>query len=285
MTMKNFLNLPAPAKLNLFLHIVGKREDGMHLLQSVFQLVDLCDDIDLIELPDGRIERDGDIDWPVEKDLCVRAARTLQQFCPEKGVRITVRKRIPNGAGMGGGSSDAATVLIGLNKLWNLNIPKLKLAELAVSLGADVPFFIHGTNAFVEGIGEIITPMDTPAFDYEIFLPEAKLSTADVFRTLNLTKPTKRCRMSDFSDCLKTFDIKPWGNNDLESVARLLSADVDKMFLIPLLSGKVRMTGSGAAAFYAVKSDTRKTDWNSLPPSVRHWHVSSLQKHPLADWL
>lgn len=157
------LGLPAPAKLNLFLHVVGRRPDGKHLLESVFTLIDLHDTIDLFRLEEPVVERTGDVIGNVEKDLCVRAARLLMEtFDVRSGVRIHVEKRIPAGAGMGGGSSDAATVLIGLNRLFGLGLSRSALMELGERLGADVPFFIFGRTGFVEGIGEIITPLEIP---------------------------------------------------------------------------------------------------------------------------
>ena len=157
--MKCCLNLPAPAKLNLFLHVVGRKPDGMHLLESVFSMIDLCDYLDFEVLDEPQIIREGDIRWALEKDLCYRAAKLMQQFAPDQGVRITVRKHIPDGAGMGGGSSDAATCLIALNRLWNIHKKRNELLTLAVPLGADVPFFIFGETAFAQGVGEVRIPL------------------------------------------------------------------------------------------------------------------------------
>ncbi|MBQ8828777.1 MAG: 4-(cytidine 5'-diphospho)-2-C-methyl-D-erythritol kinase [Burkholderiaceae bacterium] len=283
--MKSYLNLPAPAKINLFLHIVGRRSDGMHLLQSVFQLIDLCDYIDLEELDNGKIIREGDISWDVEKDLCYRAAKLLQPLTPQKGVRITVKKNIPTGSGLGGGSSDAATVLIALNQLWNLNLQREDLLKLAVKLGADVPFFVQGLNAFVEGIGEIITPLTLPEFTIHLYLPNAKLSTAEVFQSDFLTRNTTSCKIQDFSDYIKNFDRTPWGRNDLEPVARFLSESVNEMFLEPELSKKIRLTGSGAAAFYVVESEEVEDPSLNISKGIQHWKVRGLQKHPLYDWV
>lgn len=166
------LELKAPAKLNLFLHVVGQRSDGMHLLESVFVLIDLCDDIVLELDPSGEITRTGDVVGDVEKDLCVRAARALQQASGTTlGCRILVKKRIPAGAGMGGGSSDCASTLMGLNKLWGLNWPRKKLMPIGESLGADVPFFLFGQNAFAQGTGGILRPMAVPSAWAAIVMP------------------------------------------------------------------------------------------------------------------
>jgi 4-diphosphocytidyl-2-C-methyl-D-erythritol kinase len=283
--MKNFLNLPAPAKLNLFLHIVGKREDGMHLLQSAFQLIDLQDYISLEETGDGRIVREGDISWNTESDLCCRAARLLQEYCPQKGVRIRVKKNIPTGAGLGGGSSDAATTLIALNRLWNIGLSREKLLEISVQLGADVPFFIGGQNAFVEGIGEKLTPLDLPQRTYMLIMPQTHVSTKDVFGRLNLTELGKLWIMPHLYERLSNNTDSLWGKNDLEGPARSLNSLVDQMFEHPFLSDKIRMTGSGAAAFFVVKSDSQIAEFDKLPGDWRIWRVQGLKVHPLKSWL
>jgi 4-diphosphocytidyl-2-C-methyl-D-erythritol kinase len=164
--------LRSPAKLNLFLHITGRRPDGYHLLQSVFQLIDWCDTITLTDIPENEVRRINPIAGvPPEQDLVVRAAKLLKEFCKfDGGVEITLQKEIPMGAGLGGGSSDAATTLIGLNALWKLKLDKETLAKLGLQLGADVPFFIHGQNAFVEGIGEKIQGIELENRDILVIL-------------------------------------------------------------------------------------------------------------------
>ena len=167
MSHNKSLELSAPAKLNLFLHVVGRREDGYHLLESIFVLIDLCDTIKLSVRTDGRINRLGDVIGDPNKDLCVKAASLLKSHTGcSFGADIDVIKRIPAGAGMGGGSSDAATTLMGLNALWNLHLSCSELMTLGTKLGADVPFFLLGTNAWVEGIGEKLTPIDLPAMQF-----------------------------------------------------------------------------------------------------------------------
>lgn len=169
--MKCCLNLPAPAKLNLFLHVIGRKPDGMHLLESVFSMIDLCDYLDFEVLDEPKIIREGDISWALGKDLCCRAAKLMQQFAPHRGVRITVRKNIPDGPVWAGGSSDAATCLIALNRLWDINKKRNELLNLAVTLGADVPFFIFGQTAFAQGVGEVLTPVVTDDFEGAVVFP------------------------------------------------------------------------------------------------------------------
>ena len=176
------ISLQAPAKLNLFLHVTGRLPNGYHTLQSVFVLIDLCDTIELNLINDGVIRRTGDVIGQPEKDLCVRAARLLQQkFSVPLGVEINVTKRIPAGAGMGGGSSDAASTLLGLNQLWGLKLSKERLMELGQNLGADVPFFLLGTNAWVEGIGEKLTAIDVPEMTFAVVWPGVSQSTPEIF--------------------------------------------------------------------------------------------------------
>ena len=210
------LELKAPAKLNLFLHVVGQRSDGMHLLESVFVLIDLCDDIVLELDPSGEITRTGDVVGDVEKDLCVRAARALQQASGTTlGCRILVKKRIPAGAGMGGGSSDCASTLMGLNKLWGLNWPRKKLMPIGESLGADVPFFLFGQNAFAQGTGGILRPMAVPSAWAAIVMPSQPTATALIFQHPALTRDTKSLKISSLSQQLSNQWPEPIGRNDL----------------------------------------------------------------------
>ena len=210
------LNLLAPAKLNLFLHIVGRRNDGYHELQSVFILIDLCDQIKLTLRRDGEIVRSGDVIGDIDKDLCLRAARLLkkQSNC-NLGVEIEVTKRIPAGAGLGGGSSDAATTLMGLNKLWELNFSTDQLIPIGTSLGADVPFFLLGTNAWVEGIGEKLTPIDVPSTSFAVIWPGVSQATSEIFSHSDLTRNTKYVTMSILNGAQQTGDWMSLGHNDL----------------------------------------------------------------------
>ena len=185
------LRIPAPAKLNLFLHVVDRRDDGYHALQSIFQLIDLCDTITLDCRADGDVVRHGGVPGlEAEDDLVVRAARLLAAHAGRAvpGVDISVDKRIPTGAGLGGGSSDAASTLLGLNRLWGLNLSSQALAELALPLGADVPFFVRGHNAWVEGIGERITPVGLHAAWFAVCVPAVHVQTAAIFAAPELTR-------------------------------------------------------------------------------------------------
>src|SRR5690554_4032002 len=196
-------DVPAPAKLNLFLHVTGRRADGYHELQTVFRFIDLCDRLDFDIRYDGQIRREGDTlpGLAPETDLVVRAARALQQAtgCP-LGAQIRYTKHIPSGAGLGGGSSDAATTLIALNRLWNTGLDRDALMELARPLGADVPFFIFGASAFAEGTGDVLTEIALPECAYLVLRPHGAVSTANVFTDPDLTRNTKAVKISVFAD-------------------------------------------------------------------------------------
>lgn len=285
---KSLLGLPAPAKLNLFLHVIGRREDGKHLLESIFVLVDLADTIDLTLREDGVIARTGDLCCDTEHDLCVRAARLLQSHTGVTlGADIAVTKRIPSGAGMGGGSSDAATVLIGLNRLWKLDLPVRELARLGEQLGADVPFFIHGQNAFVEGIGERITPLPVPTGTYALIWPGRSVSTAKIFASPFLTRDSESLKIAFFSDFLRNLWPELPGRNDLQSVAMELEPAISDALeaLIPL-GGEPRMTGSGSAVFTLVREGSEDVQpfLEKLPSGTRFSFLKGLPEHPLRVW-
>ncbi|MDD4887827.1 MAG: 4-(cytidine 5'-diphospho)-2-C-methyl-D-erythritol kinase [Thiomonas sp.] len=201
--MRALFNLPAPAKINWFLHVTGRRPDGYHTLQTVFQFIDWCDTLDLIRRDDGVIRRIGAEDLP-EHDLCIRAARLLQQTtqCPF-GADIHLRKSIPQQAGLGGGSSDAATVLIGLNRLWQLGLSRQTLMQLALHLGADVPIFIFGRNACAQGVGEELQEIDLPTPWFAVVHPARGLSTRAVFCALDLTSQIPEAKIAGFAEWLK----------------------------------------------------------------------------------
>ncbi len=283
--MKNFLSLPAPAKLNLFLHVVGVRSDGYHLLQSVFQLVDLCDYIDLEENGSGEIIRQGDISWSAEQDLCVKAAKLLKPLAGNKGVNIRVVKNIPQGAGLGGGSSDAATTLIGLNQLWNLGLSRNELINLGVRLGADVPFFLFGQNAFVEGVGEVLSPIPLPDLYFKILFPNVALSTQQIYNHPSLTTTLDLCIISSLSAQLENFSTQPFGRNDLEPAAKSLSKQIPVALDILRPFGSPRMTGSGSAVFVAVGKPDKTRSFLVLPSGWQQWSVKGLKYHPLFSWL
>ena len=242
-------------------------------------MIDLCDYIDLRLDPSGKITRTGDVIGDVEKDLCVRAARLLKEKtgCP-LGVTINVTKKIPSGAGMGGGSSDAATTFMGLNRLWNLGLTKEELIEMAPKLGADVPFFLLGTNAWVEGIGEKLTPIDIPETQFEVIWPGVHQGTAEIFSHKDLTRDTERVTITFFADELEKNKWSRWGHNDLEPIARRVNPEVNKILeLLP----NFRMTGSGSAVFRPADEPLAKGVLKNFPTKWQHFLVKSFTIHPL----
>ncbi len=277
--LKSLHSVPAPAKLNLFLHITGRRPDGYHLLESVFMLIDWWDILHFDLLPDGELQRrDLTMVLPPD-DLCLRAARLLQQASgTDCGVRISIEKRLPAQAGMGGGSSDAATTLLALNRLWGLNWPLSRLLPLGLSLGADVPFFLRGRNAWVQGIGEQIQPLFLPAARFAVLKPEQGLETALIFKDEALIRDSSPATMADFAARPYAF-----GRNDLQAVARRLCPQVDQSLEWFSRQGlRPGMTGSGSAVFARISSDTVLSD----PPAG--WQLqlcSNLEIHPLAGWV
>ena len=244
--MRSLHHVLAPAKLNLFLHITGRRDDGYHLLQSVFMLIDWCDTLHFDVRDDGVIEReDLTITLPAD-DLVMRAAQLLQRASgTHLGAHIAIEKRIPAQAGMGGGSSDAATTLLALNRLWGLNWPLSKLMALALPLGADVPFFLGGHNAWVEGIGEKITPIEVPAARFAVVKPNAGLETGRIFQASGLERATETATMPVFA-------VNPYGfgRNDLQPVAQALCPEITQALRwLGSFGLSPRMTGSGSAVF------------------------------------
>jgi 4-diphosphocytidyl-2-C-methyl-D-erythritol kinase len=293
-----FLGLPAPAKLNLFLHINGRRDDGYHLLQSVFVPIGLADTLDLVSREDGRIERTGDVIGVAGADLCVRAARLLQQASGSTlGVAIHVAKRIPAGSGMGGGSSDAATTLLALNRLWDLNWPRERLLPLAARLGADVPFFLGAGPAFVEGIGERLTPVAVRPTWYALIHPQVHVSTAEIFNDPGLTRDTKLTTIAVFSAAQEarsgssatngsaTAARALFGTNDLQPVAMRRAPEVQAAIEHLSAFGAARMTGSGSAVFAPFDSQAQAREAvAALPYGWSGWAVPGLDEHPLAAW-
>ncbi len=286
-----FLGLPAVAKLNLFLHVVGRRDDGYHELQSLMVPIALADTLDLESRDDGRITRSGDLVGAADQDLCVRAAHLLQQESGSPlGVDIAVKKRIPPGSGMGGGSSDAATTLLALNRLWRLDWPRQRLAPLALRLGADVPFFLGAGPAWVEGIGERLTPLPQPSRWFAVIHPQVHVSTAEIFRAPELTRTTKALRIADFSALRDNADAmfsatSLFGANDLEPVARSRYPAVDSALRHLSRGASARMTGSGAAVFAVVRDEAAATAaLGDLPAEWNGWAVPSLTELPLAAW-
>lgn len=243
------LTLPAPAKLNLFLHITGRRPDGYHLLQTVFQFLEQADTLHFRHRDDGDIQLTPELPGvPADSNLIVRAARLLQHHsgCPF-GADITLEKRLPMGGGIGGGSSDAATTLLGLNRLWALHLPLPELARLGLSLGADVPVFVLGRAAWAEGVGEDLTPVDIPEPWYLVLTPAAHVSTADVFRHPQLTRHTPAITVAAFLGGGLARSVR----NDCENIVRQLSPEVDAALNWLTQHGTARMTGTGACCFIA----------------------------------
>ena len=265
---------PAPAKLNLFLHVVGRRGDGYHELQTLFQLLDFADVLHFEVRNDGVIRREGGADLP-ERDLTVRAACKLQQFAGTGlGVDITLDKRIPVGAGLGGGSSDAATVLLALNRLWEVHASIETLVQLGAELGADVPVFIHGHSAWGEGVGEKVTPAMLSARIYCVVVPEVMVSTAAVFNDSELTRNTPRIRIpSLFEGGL---------SNDLEPVTCRLYPEVGEALVWLRQFGEARMTGSGCG-LYVVVSDRRSGEdiLEQAPAGIDGFVAAGINQHPL----
>jgi 4-diphosphocytidyl-2-C-methyl-D-erythritol kinase len=281
-----FLAVPAPAKLNLFLHVIGQRADGYHELQSVFVPLDLADLLDFERRDDGRIERTGDVIGDIASDLAVRAALLLQQASGTHfGATIHVEKRIPPGSGMGGGSSDAATALIALNRLWALDWPRPRLSELAVRLGADVPFFLGAGPAFVEGIGERLTPLALAPRHYAVVHPQVAVSTREIFTDPGLTRDTKATIIAAFSAAQDESPERLFGANDLEVVVRRRHPVVDCAVRHLQGFGLARMTGSGSAVFMpATDANHAAAAIENLPAGWQGWVVRSLAEHPLAVW-
>jgi 4-diphosphocytidyl-2-C-methyl-D-erythritol kinase len=275
---------PAPAKLNLFLHIVGRRPDGYHELQTCFQFVDLCDEITLQVRSDGRIRRIAAIEGIAEEaDLCVRAARALQSAarCP-LGADIGVLKRIPMGAGLGGGSSDAATCLVALNHVWNLRWSVDDLAALGLTLGADVPVFVRGRAAWAEGIGERLTalypPLAPPETNYLILKPNISVGTAEVFRDPELTRNSAPITIHGF--------LASGGRNDSLGVVRRRFPEVARALDWLSGFGLARLTGTGACVFLACETiDRGREIMRNLPPGVDAFLVRGLNDSPLLERL
>ncbi|MFO1315344.1 MAG: 4-(cytidine 5'-diphospho)-2-C-methyl-D-erythritol kinase [Burkholderiales bacterium] len=272
------LVVAAPAKVNLFLHVTGRRADGYHTLESLFALVDLADTIALARRDDGVIARTNDVDGvPADDDLAVRAARALQAAAGARaGADITVEKRIPQGAGLGGGSSDAASVLLALNRLWALDWPRARLAELAASLGADVPFFVGGENAVARGVGDVLTPVTLPPLWLALAFPRAHVRTADIFAAPELTRSAASAKIDVFSE--------GYGRNDLADVTLARFPDVaDTLAALARTAPQARMTGSGACVFAAcVTVADACSALANVPAHVGRHLARTLARHPLA---
>jgi len=284
----SLLNCLAPAKLNLFLHVTGRRPDGYHLLQTVFQLIARCDILDFSVREDGKICRTNDLPGvPPESDLVVRAARLLQSASGQVqlGADITVKKQLPMGGGLGGGSSDAATTLIVLNHLWQTGLSRSQLMALGLQLGADVPFFIFGENAFAQGVGEELTALPTPACWFAVIEPGIAIPTASIFSSKELTRDTKVIRITDFPEANNLLD-KNFGKNDLEVVAARQFPQVAEAIQWLKQFGNARMTGSGACVFCSFEHEHQADEvLKQVPSHWIAWKAKAMQEHPLAHLL
>ncbi|MDO9025066.1 4-(cytidine 5'-diphospho)-2-C-methyl-D-erythritol kinase [Zwartia sp.] len=298
-------DIPAPAKLNLFLHVVGRRADGYHLLQTVFQLISLADSLDIDVRQDGNICRETNLEGVAhDDDLVVRAARVLQQATGARlGAQIHVRKQIPSGAGLGGGSSDAASVLIALNRLWGTGLSRAALMRLGLKLGADVPVFIFGQNAFAEGVGEQLSPIELPARAYLVVQPSQGVPTQGIFQAPDLTRDTEPVKIMDFSG-RQMISHLGFGHNDLQPVV-LSRYPVVRQTLdwLEQAGFNARMTGSGSCFFIGFQDLKQadvayqellakiRTDFSDtasagpVSPVQAMMACEGLAEHPLRYWI
>jgi 4-diphosphocytidyl-2-C-methyl-D-erythritol kinase len=274
----------APAKLNLFLHILGRRPDGYHELQTCFQFVDLCDEITITVRSDGQIRRAADLPGvPADADLCIRAARALKEAADVRwGADLSLLKRIPIGGGLGGGSSDAATCLVALNHLWGVNWPRERLAALGLKLGADVPVFVHGRAAWAEGVGERLIPLYPPMApaepNYLILKPNVFVSTAEVFQDPELTRNSAPITIHGF--------LASGGRNDCLGVVRRRYPAVARAFDWLSVYGSARLTGTGACVFLACETkELGQEIMRKLPSEFEGFLARGLNDSPLLEGL
>ncbi len=278
------LTFPAPAKLNLFLHVVGRRKDGYHLLQTLFRFIDFSDVLHFTLRKNGVVRRISALDGvPQEQDLCVRAARLLQKECGCRlGVDITLEKRIPMGGGLGGGSSDAATTLIALNKLWGLGLSRERLMEIGLSLGADVPVFVFGENAYAEGIGEQLQACEVPEAWYVVLFPPVQVATAKVFALLDITN--LELTQEAISLRIRGLPLR-LPHNDLQSVVCGLYPEVARHLAWLEQFVQARMSGSGACVFAEFVTEAEaQAVMEQLPSDMRGVVARGLSQHPLRDF-
>ncbi|MFD2365461.1 4-(cytidine 5'-diphospho)-2-C-methyl-D-erythritol kinase [Pseudoduganella sp. GCM10020061] len=293
MSVRSLHNCPAPAKLNLFLHVTGRRADGYHLLQSVFTLIDRADLLHFDLRDDGDIRRLNDVPGvPEEQDLTVRALLRLQEEHVRRhgkapGISVTVDKRLPMGGGLGGGSSDAATALMAANHLWGSGLERTELAALGLPLGADIPFFLFGRTAFVEGVGEAMQAVDVPPCWYVVIEPGVHVPTGPVFSAQDLTRDTKPVTISDFSRHIgQRKALEQFGKNDLQPVATRLFPPVAQAVEWLRQFGDARMTGSGACVFCAFATEGEADAVLEKATGVwTAWKARSLERHPMVALL
>ncbi len=276
--MRALYDIAAPAKLNLFLHITGRRADGYHLLQSAFMLIDWCDTLHFEQRGDGQIARTDLGPALPDEDLIVRAARALQTATGcKRGAQISVDKRIPTQAGLGGGSSDAASTLLALNCLWQLGLNRQQLSRIGLQLGADVPFFLLGDNAWVEGIGEVLTPLALPRAQVLVAKPQEGVQTQAIYSSPALKRNTNTATISGFAA-----DPYGFGRNDLQPVAQALCPSVTSALQwLESLGLRGRMTGSGSAVFAWVPHPMLVP---AAPEQLQVRLCSNLEVHPLKGW-
>jgi len=282
---------PAPAKINLFLHIVGKRADGYHDLQTVFQLLDYGDELSFQINQSGEITRDYDLGFSIEEDLCVQAAKLLREKTDKAdlGVTIILRKRLPMGGGVGGGSSNAATTLLALNALWEAGLSREELADIGLSLGADVPVFVHGNSAWAEGVGETLTPIELSSQWYIVLNPNVCVSTAKVFAHKHLTAAPQMMKIRTF--------LEGHGENQLERIVKEEYPEVDRLlnWLSEQLNGlanpiagwsKARMSGSGASVFLPVPNqEAGEKILAQRPDGISGFVARGINRHPIETML
>jgi 4-diphosphocytidyl-2-C-methyl-D-erythritol kinase len=271
---------PAPAKLNLFLHVTGRRPDGYHEIQTAFQLVDLADALHFVPRADGEIRRlSGPAGVPASDDLSVRAARRLMEAAGRApGIDIRLDKHIPVQGGLGGGSSDAATTLVALNEIWGLRLPVDELAGIGLTLGADVPLFVHGRSAWGEGVGERLTPLELPERHYAIVFPGVGIPTAEVFQAPELTRKTPETTIRGF--------LKAGGRNDCEPVVTGRSSEVRRALDWLGKRGSARLTGTGSSVFAAFADrPSAQAALDGLPAGWRGFVARGLDRSPLQERL
>ncbi|MDD5250175.1 MAG: 4-(cytidine 5'-diphospho)-2-C-methyl-D-erythritol kinase [Rhodocyclaceae bacterium] len=269
---------PAPAKINLFLHVVGRRADGYHLLQTVFRFLDFGDVLRFSPRDDGHVVAAHALPGvDPDTDLTVRAARLLRATAGDRqGATIALAKRIPMGGGLGGGSSDAATTLMALNRLWGCGLTSRELQALGLQLGADVPIFIHGRSAFAEGVGERFTDVAMPPAWYLVTMPSVAVPTADIFRASDLRRDTPALHAADWHPGV--------GGNDLEAVACRLHPEVARHLAWLRRAGEARMSGSGACCFAAFENEAAaRAELAALPAGMRGFVARGVDIHPLCD--
>jgi len=265
----------APGKLNLFLHVLGRRADGMHELQTAFRLIDRCDEVGVSVRQDGEVRFSGPFG---DQNLCVKAAFALKEKSKTSlGCEIALEKTLPVGGGMGGGSSDAATVLLALNRLWNLQLKRKALMEIALGLGADVPFFVYGRSALGAGVGERLSSLDLPPAWYLVLEPQVPVSTAEIFADPSLTRESKPLKMSPF--------LSGQGRNDLEPVAvRRYPEIAESLAWLRQRNSQARMTGSGACVFAEFNEEAEAAAvLRELPAGMRGFVARGLDRHPLYE--